>query len=441
MKRLTWLCTVSLTLLLAACAKNSDLPPHTSSSDTGQITPISSPSQEVALSDSESCPSSEKMDASADNGKPYDVETAVSAAILNKNMERYLAGECIGEGHTILGIEEEEYQVKVYLLATFGWYQFQDGNFVKNSGSGVIPTVMTFKREKDGAYLLNDYKTPQDGSLYNPSIKELFPEEFWEICIFPPEDDINALRNQEQEYAAAYLKKLGRNAEIGDYSDFEHTLLTDVGVSVEVSNRLAEKKDDLLSKCPNWLGNVEQVENGIRYQYEKAYNPEKKEITYSKVDLSTNKIVEEAVFDSESGDFIRHRNAADKNAVPFENALNSLAGVSMEVVEGSPNAVSVKLRLKNETDMEILYGDSYEIQRYSDGQWYSVPYIIDNWGFHDIAYTLKKNVLQEITVDWQVFHGSLKPGRYRIIKDMNDFRGTGDFTKYYMGAEFEIQAD
>lgn len=43
-------------------------------------------------------------------------------------------------------------------------------------------------------------------------------------------------------------------------------------------------------------------------------------------------------------------------------------------------------------------------------------------------------------MDWQVFHGSLEPGKYRIIKDISDFRGTGDYTKYNLGAEFEIKS-
>ncbi len=438
MKKWIWLCLMPLALL-AACAKNPPPPLHTSSSDAGQTTPISSSAYELPMSESEDGPTSENIEPSEGHKKQYDLETAVSSAIINENRERYLTGECAGEGHTVLGTVENEDQVKVYLLAMFGWYQFQDGNFVKLSGSGAIPTVLTFHHNQDGAYSLNDYDTAQDGSLYTPSIKELFPEEYWEICISPSEDSIAALTEQEQGYAAAYLKEIGRNAEIGDYSDFEHTLLTDVGVSVEVSNRLAEQKDNLIARCPDWLGNVEQVENGVRYQYTRAYDREKKEIVFSKMDLTSNHIVEETVFHSESGDLIRHRNA-DSNIVSFERELNSLTGVSMEVVEGSLNAVSLKLLLKNETDLEIIYGDTYELQRYFDGQWRSVPYIIDNWAFHDIAYTLKKSVPQEITVDWQVFHGSLEPGKYRIIKDISDFRGTGDYTKYNLGAEFEIKS-
>ena len=124
----------------------------------------------------------------------------------------------------------------------------------------------------------------------------------------------------------------------------------------------------------------------------------------------------------------------------FEAMLNSLNGVTMEVTGGSAGAGSVKLRLLNETDLNIIFGESYEIQNYQDGYWHSVPYIIDNWIFLDVAYQLKKDIPQEITIDWKAFHGYQEPGRYRILKTVKDFRGTGDYTEYYMGAEFEIKS-
>lgn len=350
-------------------------------------------------------PANEKpseYDIMVSNEKTYDVEKAVSAAILHENKGGYLVGECMGEGHAILKKEEDGDLVKVYLLAMFGWYQFQDGNLVKNSGSGVNPAVITLKREEDGAYSLKSYEKTKDGNLFVPSVQEMFPEEFWDICISYSSDRVRELTEQERSYAAAYLKKLGREAEIGDYGDFEHTLLTDVGVSVEVSNRLLEK-EGVMSKCPSWIGNLEQVENGVRYRYEKAYNQQKKEVIYTKTDVKTNTIVEEDIFSSEDASLISHRNAADRNAVQSEAMLNSLAGVVMEAIEDSAGAGSVKLRLLNETNLEIIFGDSYEIQKYQDGYWHSVPYIIDNWGFHDIAYQLKKDLPQEITIDCRYF--------------------------------------
>ncbi len=80
----------------------------------------------------------------------------------------------------------------------YGEYQFQDGNFVKEAGSGAIPAVLTFV-QKGGQYILKTYEEK-------------------------------------------YLKTIGREAAIGDYRDFEHPLLTEQGVSVEFPIKSAKTR-------------------------------------------------------------------------------------------------------------------------------------------------------------------------------------------------------
>lgn len=60
---------------------------------------------------------------------------AVSAAIFEENKDGYLPGECVAEGHIILETEEKDSQLKAFVLSRYGEYGFQDGNFVKVSGS------------------------------------------------------------------------------------------------------------------------------------------------------------------------------------------------------------------------------------------------------------------------------------------------------------------
>ena len=55
----------------------------------------------------------------------------------------------------------------------------------------------------------------------------------------------------------------------------------------------------------------------------------------------------------------------------------------------------------------------------------AVPYIIDNWTFNAVGYEARKGSPAEITVNWEIFHGSMEPGNYRIIKTVNDFREQG----------------
>ena len=91
--------------------------------------------------------------------------------------------------------------------------------------------------------------------------------------------DLKELKRQEQSYAMAYLKTIEREAEIGDYSDFPHTIPSEVGISTEVSNKIDEARKygkGPLAYAPFWFGTVEQVENGVRYLYEQRYDAEQK---------------------------------------------------------------------------------------------------------------------------------------------------------------------
>lgn len=117
---------------------------------------------------------------------------------------------------------------------------------------------------------------------------------------------------------------------------------------------------------------------------------------------------------------------------------NNFDGVSMEVIQNT--AKSATIQIQNITDLQVQYGDYYDLEVFDEetGEWNIVPYILDNYGFHDIAYTTQKDMPSEWKVDWTVFHGSLDPGKYRIVKDFMDFRGTGDYTKYTLTAEFIV---
>ena len=103
----------------------------------------------------------------------------------------------------------------------------------------------------------------------------------------------------EEKYAKDYLIQIGREAEIGDYGDFEHPLLTHLGVSVQVSNKLLEKN---YSNYPMWVGNQEKIEDGIRYVYQMDYDKDEKQIVLSKYNYETKEVVEKIVIDALTGE-------------------------------------------------------------------------------------------------------------------------------------------
>ncbi|MDO4330927.1 MAG: hypothetical protein Q4C66_16550 [Lachnospiraceae bacterium] len=110
------------------------------------------------------------------------------------------------------------------------------------------------------------------------------------------------MKQQEKSYAAAYLKTIGREAEIGEYGDFSHPLLTEAGVSVEVSNKLSDcgrdDPDSPAAYAPGWIGNIERLEDGVRYVYVCDYDAEQQEIIYTKKEYDTGKIMEQVVYNA-----------------------------------------------------------------------------------------------------------------------------------------------
>lgn len=116
---------------------------------------------------------------------------------------------------------------------------------------------------------------------------------------------------------------------------------------------------------------------------------------------------------------------------------DALEGVSMVVSYATSKGGN--LIFSNDTELEIYFGDSYILQKYVDDTWYEVGYLVDNWAVNAIAYNVPKGGFRSWSVRWEWLHGELEPGTYRIVKDVMDFRGTGDYTTYYLGAEFTVE--
>lgn len=266
---------------------------------------------------------------------PSPLDDAVSSAILAGNSAWYPSNECAGEGHIILGTKENGSMFTVYALTIYGGYGFEDGNFVKSAGTGVLPVTIDFTVNENGDYELANYHVPLDGSLYEGSIRQMFPAEYQERCLSPSEEDKKELERQERLYAENYLKFIGRTAEIGEYSDFEHPLLTSLGVSVEISNALSGK--GILEHYPYWIGNTEQLEDGLRYVYQMEYTAGSPEIIFTKSEYDSKKTVQELRYSSLTGvlTYMEPAPSGDGSGALLEElGLKNLRGVIEDVNDG-----------------------------------------------------------------------------------------------------------
>lgn len=133
-------------------------------------------------------------------------ESRVSKAILERESSGQQEGECVAEGHIILGSGTVNGCRELYVLTSSGQYAIRGEGLVKVSGTGVIPVRMTF--DNDGKLL--EYKMPRDGKDYAWSISEMFPEEYTNRALGEGDDDYAECMRQERVYAEEYLKSIGR---------------------------------------------------------------------------------------------------------------------------------------------------------------------------------------------------------------------------------------
>lgn len=119
--------------------------------------------------------------------------------------------------------------------------------------------------------------------------------------------------------------------------------------------------------------------------------------------------------------------------------VDSLPGVTMEVKPGTASATGFTLVYDNKSAKRFIYGESFALEKNVKGKWYQVPVVVKgDHGFPDIGLTLAPGETREWNVDWKWLYGTLKPGEYRIVKDILDLRGTGDYDKYFLAAEFKV---
>jgi hypothetical protein len=128
----------------------------------------------------------------------------------------------------------------------------------------------------------------------------------------------------------------------------------------------------------------------------------------------------------------------DWNPSTYET-INNFDGVTMTVKKETAASTGLTVVIENNSGSQCTYGEYFELEKKINEIWYKVPVTVDgDYGFDSIGYELSPGDCREWAVDWNWLYGSLEPGKYRIVKDILDFRGTGDYDTYYLASEFTI---
>ena len=111
-------------------------------------------------------------------------------------------------------------------------------------------------------------------------------------------------------------------------------------------------------------------------------------------------------------------------------------GISLSIKEGTLTKTGATLILKNNSDIDVQYGNPYEIEIKKDGEWHKINVELN---FTLPAYELKSKEAKEIKLNWEYGYGKLAKGEYRIIKSIDVEKENDTFENFYISAEFTIE--
>ena len=229
---------------------------------------------------------------------------AITAAIVAENQGKYLPGECYGVGYKVIETFEEDDIISIYALTEYVEYCFEDNIFVNISGTNPKVLMRFCKTAYDNYDLI--FYTRLD--LFSD-----LPEEELEALVQPlidsgnayiyTEQDLQEVRAQADEDAAEYLRSIHRIAEVGVRQDHEGQRLAELITDKILLDELL--KDDEMSRYPNWIGTTERIEDGERYIYQTAFDEERQQIIYTKIEYRTNNAVKSIVVDVQNKTIIQ----------------------------------------------------------------------------------------------------------------------------------------
>ena len=121
----------------------------------------------------------------------------------------------------------------------------------------------------------------------------------------------------------------------------------------------------------------------------------------------------------------------------FENAEQDDWGITLSVTDVTPTGLTVVFKQSggNPTG-ELMTGSYYRLENKDK----ELAYIVEG----DIAWTAEAYMIQkdgetQMQANWEWLYGTLEPGNYRLIKQVSDFRGPGDFDEKEYYAEFTVE--
>lgn len=102
------------------------------------------------------------------------------------------------------------------------------------------------------------------------------------------------------------------------------------------------------------------------------------------------------------------------------------------------NGTVIDVSIVYQANAPGMYGEHYTLEIEKNGEWYVLP-MRKNAVFFDIGISLEKGRTSRWTTDLNWGYKNLRPGRYRIIKDISVSNQTMNSHRCSLSAEFTLE--
>lgn len=114
-------------------------------------------------------------------------------------------------------------------------------------------------------------------------------------------------------------------------------------------------------------------------------------------------------------------------------------GIAFEAVNVTATGMTLRCTQSGgKAEGELTTGSYYRLEVKKNGKWEAVKPLAADVVWTAEAWLIPMNDTAEWAVDWSWLYGELPVGSYRIVKNIMDFRGTGDYSEYEYYAEFAV---
>ncbi len=118
------------------------------------------------------------------------------------------------------------------------------------------------------------------------------------------------------------------------------------------------------------------------------------------------------------------------------NDMNNIENVSMKIKKGTLTNSSATIIITDTNKDHYEYGLPFRIDKLENGVWKMLE-ITGDGAFNLPAFGVDKNNKLELNQDWSHLYGELKPGKYRLVKDVCISDGCN--AQKYFSVEFTIE--